>query len=239
MKPLSNQNRPNSIELTLHADAIIQIYLVNRQSAVMASVSPPPKEFTDGGVEWTICSDFSTEDAASAFGVESKMFRGTLYQKSEPAVVEVKGKPKSEPTPVKVKSEPKSTVTTSPRGRLPTGKQLSSDGSKYVNIATTAGDVARKKKKETHDWVANGGSIGKGGWVQKQFCIPSNGLTTDTIDNRLTRVSRTRSNTLANKKPGCTGCECGGCTRYKRIKPNIDTIIEFSKRIDQVARSVE
>lgn len=166
--------------------------------------------FTDAGVTWTR-SIFETAAAAESFGLETKTFRNTLYEK-EVASADTESVSQSDETSV---------VTTIIRGRLPTGKVLSHDGSSYVNDRSKEGSAARKLKESTHVWDLSAGTTGRGGWILKPPSTTSTlvvGSINKSSSSKLPASSSSGKLPASKKRAACAGCECGGCKKFKKIK---------------------
>ena len=172
--------------------------------------APTPTKFTDAGVTWTK-SGFETAVAAQSFGLETKMFRNTLYER-ELATARA-SKPPGSTSVTTLDNRSSSSTTTMVRGRLPTGKVLSHDGSSYINDRSKKGSSARKLKETTHVWELSGGTTGRGGWVLKSQTTTMS----DLVDGKVI-ASSSRKPSASKKRSACAGCECGGCNKFKKIK---------------------
>ena len=182
--------------------------LVLVEPAIMSA--PTPMKFTDAGVRWTK-SDFETAAAAQSFGLETKMFRNILYEREVATALASKQLGSTSVTTLDNKSS--SSTTAIVRGRLPTGKVLSRDGSSYINDRSKKGSSARKLKETTHVWELSGGTTGRGGWVLK----PQSSTSTDVVDGKVIASSSSKP-PASKKRSACVGCECGGCNKFKKIK---------------------
>lgn len=190
--------------------------------------APTPMKFTDAGVTWTK-SIFETAAAAQSFGLETKTFHNTLYER------EVTTAPASKPfgstSTMTLGKKSSSSTGVIVRGRLPTGKVLSRDGSSYINDRSKKGSSARKSKETTHVWELSGGTTGRGGWVLK----PQSTTATDVVDGK-TIASSSSKPSASKKHPACAGCECGGCNKFKKIKSAAD---EYLAAADILSREMD
>jgi len=182
-------------------------------------------KFTDAGVTWTK-SDFETAAAAQSFGLETKMFRNILYEREVATALASK-----EPGSMTLDNNSSSSTTAVVRGRLPTGKVLSRDGSSYINDRSKKGSSARKLKETTHVWELSGGTTGRGGWVLK----PQSNTSTDVVDGKVI-ASSSRKPSASKKRSACAGCECGGCNKFKKIK---SAASEYLAAADIISRETD
>ena len=187
--------------------------------------APTPTKFTDAGVTWTK-SDFETAAAAQSFGLETKMFRNTLYEREVADALVSK-----EPGSMTLDNNSSSSTTAVVRGRLPTGKVLSHDGSSYINDRSKKGSSARKLKETTHVWELSGGTTGRGGWVLKSQTTTMS----DLVDGKVI-ASSSRKPSASKKRSACAGCECGGCNKFKKIK---SAASEYLAAADIISREMD
>lgn len=187
--------------------------------------APTPTKFTDAGVTWTK-SDFETAAAAQSFGLETKMFRNTLYEREVADALVSK-----EPGSMTLDNNSSSSTTAVVRGRLPTGKVLSHDGSSYINDRSKKGSSARKLKETTHVWELSGGTTGRGGWVLKSQTTTMS----DLVDGKVI-ASSSHKPSASKKRSACAGCECGGCNKFKKIK---SAASEYLAAADIISREMD